>query len=190
MNDELQYQKYVPRARYEPGDVVLKNGAPQIMDGTRTWVRGESLPKMNIDLLEQIVHWAKESRTVKVNAWQNFKGAFKNLLWTQDTWGHSANLSDANYCGTNCCIAGAAVLAAGLAEQPKDGYMFMTPQVYTGYNGETVKIKRENWHEAGAAVLGLTANEAASLFSGSNNLGMVKSRVQKFAQARGEYIEV
>jgi len=194
LNETQQYSKYDETLSYKPGDVVIRWGGPHIMDGSGCWSYGETLPKLNIAMIEEILVWTKATNRISVTKFITKSadlGMFKGLKWNQNTWGHSLRDEQTHEpCGTACCIAGAAAILAGIADKPVKGYMQINPQTITGYNGETVKVSEQSWYDAGAAILGLTRDESIQLFNGDNNLTQVKRLVRSFAKARGEYIQV
>lgn len=159
----------------------------------------DSLPKLNLDLLERAVNWAERSEKKQIEP--------DEPTWYQGSWGRKLlskwvthygrndkghftgqNTEKLQACGTAFCIAGYVGQVTGNAKW--DGTTWVPTQEIVPYSGDVVKLDAECdvfWYRAGAAILGLTDKEAYTLFSANNSLARVKTISRNIAHSRGEY---
>jgi hypothetical protein len=92
------------------------------------------------------------------------------------------------YCGTACCVAGYALLEN---TNPKTGQLLEGTKV-TNVEGEDVIINYDtrDWWALGAHKLGLTDEEATSIFSGDNKIEDVRAKFNKVLAARGSALRL
>lgn len=161
----------------------------------------ESLPTLNVALLEQCLKWAEFSAGTEGNpAWYQGSWALAMLDPKADTvFNYSrrnqmAQFED-NYCGTSFCMAGYALQETGnLTSRRIPGHEFPTHEPAEFIRNECGEVldpsRRHNWYIAGGHVLGLAELESYSFFDGDNTLPRLKTLATLFAARRGVPIHI
>lgn len=152
------------------------------------------LPKLNLDLLVQIIDWAEESEQGRVKpGWGT---------WYQDEWGQADSTDPVklrnDLCQTAYCVAGQAAHQGGyrliIEEYALSGVAYSASHcVLTEPTGELDPKGREvrvdvgmarSIPEVGAEVLGLCECEE-DLFEGDNDIEDLKAMTNGLAKSRG-----
>lgn len=185
------------KTKEEP--VFTSTGEAWILDGTGNVYEDEALPKMNIALMERAIRWARaggdDQYAWNQNWWTKWWMSTPKGYWNEYEERHTANSQEENFCGTSFCMAGYALFQTGNLVRSTDHLGEYRPvSEIQGYNGETVVVSSDesliDWSSAGAAVLGLTEDEAREFFDGDNTLHRLENLAQDFADARGEHIDL
>ena len=171
------------------------------------------LPKLNTLLLEDCVNWATRSHLGLLEegepghnqgSWgeRYFTKYKKYMSRSKKLPVHKVGISEEkNYCGTSFCIAGYAAQLSGnldwneyvtpdenkIAAEPTPSYETLITQ-----NHGTVSVPEssQNWHVAGALILGITEDEASRLFHGGNQIEQVREIATQIAESRGETLHL
>jgi hypothetical protein len=127
----------------------------------------DNTPVPNIPLLRKAVEW------VEAEAEKNIK----EREWNQGDWmrRRSAANEAEGWCGTACCVAGWVGLQADNAQPEMRDGEFTDRMVYP--SGMVVHVA-----DYARAALGLTEEQADSLFAGSNTAETIRMLAEEFAE--------